>query len=220
MANFWTKAFKWPQKLLSGDGRDELYNDIRNGTGYASVGNPLHGLTAGYKITKAFGDPRRPFKNIKEQIDNPGADTFKEQYDGYRDRGSEAWGEGKYPVFFAAGNYLGGAQGMGSSGSISGGATMGAGEGGTAAAAGGSNAGAYMGAANAGGGLLGAGGQPQQGPPAQFSQPVDVQAQQRRQMMMQQQMQLQALRQKPNKTPEEWAMLQRETKNQGLLGNG
>jgi hypothetical protein len=37
---------------------------------------------------------------------------------------------------------------------------------------------------------------------------------------MQQEMQIQALRQKPNKTMEEWRQLQQLVENQGLLGYG
>lgn len=69
---------------------------------------------------------------------------------------------------------------------------------------------------NAGTGLLGNKNQQQQGAPV--AAPVqDQQAAQRRQIQLMQEMQLQSLRQKPNKTLEEWQQLQMLNKNQGLL---
>ena len=76
------------------------------------------------------------------------------------------------------------------------------------------------GAAKAAGGLLAQGQtQPQSAPQQQMAmQQPDVQAQQASQIRLQQEMELQALRQKPNKTMDEWMQLQKATHNQGLLG--
>lgn len=73
-------------------------------------------------------------------------------------------------------------------------------------------------AAKSGAGLLGSAQQQPQAAPMQQAQPVDVQAQQAARIRMQEQMQLQALRQKPNKTMDEWMQLQKASRNQGLLG--
>lgn len=65
-------------------------------------------------------------------------------------------------------------------------------------------------------GLLNQGQPQQQQAPAQFSpQQKDPRAQQMARMRMEQEMRMQALRQKPNKTLEEWRMLQQQP---GLLG--
>lgn len=105
--------------------------------------------------------------------------------------------------------------GSGMSEAFSGGSAMGAGEtGASGGLLGGSEVGAGL---TTGAGLLQPQEQPQQQPAAQMQAP-DPQAQQRAAMKMQQAMMIQQLRQKPNKTLEEWAMLQRMTENQGLLG--
>lgn len=102
---------------------------------------------------------------------------------------------------------------------FSGGSALGAGETG---ASGGllSNSGTTANAAIAGLGLMQQG-QPQMPPSAMQPSPAvtpDPQAQQRRAAILQQQMQIQQLRQKPNKTPEEWALLKQLTEEGGLLG--
>lgn len=57
-------AFLWPQLLFSGKGRDQLKNDIKYGEGTAKVGNPLHGLTAGYKVHELMS----PTVHINDRI--------------------------------------------------------------------------------------------------------------------------------------------------------
>jgi hypothetical protein len=108
-----------------------------------------------------------------------------------------------------------GAEGMQEA--FSGGSAMGAGETGAGGGLLEGAGGAASQAANLGSGLLQP---PEQPPPPQPMQPMqqDPQAQQRRAALLQQEMQIQALRQKPNKTPEEWAMLKQMSEQRGLLG--
>jgi hypothetical protein len=64
MGSWFQDAILWPQLLLSSDGRDQLKNDIKYGQGTAAVGNPLHGLTAGYKIHELMS----PTVHINDRI--------------------------------------------------------------------------------------------------------------------------------------------------------
>lgn len=193
---------------------DEWKDKVQN----SSVGSPIHGLRAGYEMTK-LGSAHR----LKQGIDriNDGQNPFSSEFirGTANDQGNnvaDAFKE-NWPVlaFWGGGALSNASEGLGEA--FSGGSAFGGGEGG--ATGGGLLAGGEGGAVGAGanyGAQLMQKPQPMQQAPAM--QPKDPQAEQRARMAMLQQMQLQQLRQKPNKTLEEWQMLQQATKNQGLLG--
>ena len=147
-------------------------------------------------------------------------------------QGQTFFGIGDTIAGIYGGSALGSAAGLGEGGStangmqeaFSGGSALGSGEGGAGSGilsgfsgtAGGS-ASTYGNMANAGAGMMSRN-QPQMGQNTVVMQAPDPQAEQRRRIQMLQETQLQQLRQKPNKTMEEWQMLQQATKNQGLLG--
>lgn len=216
MANWFDTAFTWPKLLFSSSGRDRLLDDIKHGEGYAELGSPLHGLTAGYEMTK-LGSAYRG-KQVYDRL-KAGEDPFsrsfignvaQDQYDNISGAFKENW-----PVLaFMGGGYLSD-YGSGLSEAFSGGSALGSGEGG---AAGGLLEGGAGTAAGLGGNMLG--GQQQQQPAQMMAQPNNDQARQRALIQMQNEMQAQALRQKPNKTLEEWEQLRKLTENKGLLGYG
>lgn len=192
-------------------------DDFKERVQKSKFGDPLHGIKAGYEMTK-LGSAHR-FKQSLERL-RGGQNPFSGEFikDTAYDQGhnvQDAWRE-NWPVVTAI---VGGwGSGLMDSGAFSGGSALGAGEGG--AGSGGLLGGGGGAAASAGGnfgGQLLQQGQKQSGTPAQM-QPQDQQAQQAARLRMLQEMQLQQLRHKPNKTLEEWQQLQMATKNQGLLG--
>lgn len=218
-ASFWDMAFLWPKLLRNSEGRKELLNDIKTGEGYGGLGTPLHGLHAGYEARK-LGSAHRLKQSIGRIKDgeNPFSrqfinDTADDQLGNVKDFGKANW-----PVllgFMSAGSAAGGAaQGGNAAGGSS---TAGYTAANPAGWAGYGGSGGSGGLASSGMGLLSKN-QQQQAPGQVVVQESDPQAEQAARMRMLQEMQLQQLRQKPNKTLEEWQQLQMLTRNQGLLG--
>lgn len=154
-------AFLWPKLLFSGDGRDQLKKDIKGGDGTAKMGNPLHGLTAGYKIHEMMSPTVHINDRYHDLQKNGGKfdeDHLKRTRDDNHHYIQDAFKE-NWPVLVAgAGSAAGG---LGSTGGAAGGAT-----GATTGAAGTTGAGLGSGVAglegvtvvgSAGGGGLGAG---------------------------------------------------------------
>lgn len=199
-------AHKWPELLTSSQGRDQLVRDIKHGDGVASMGSPLHGLTAGYSAHRLMS----PTYHIRERIGRlRDGESFlsKEHLEGtksdFRHYGQDAFKE-NWPVLAA---YVGGAN-YGSGGLLDVSAL--------GSSAGGTEAGTAAGALNAGAGLLGGQQQQPASAPAVYMQPQQNDGAARQKMI--QEMELQALRQKPNKTMEEWGRMQQLIESQRLLG--
>lgn len=134
-------AFLWPQLLTSGKGRDQLKNDIKYGEGTAAVGNPLHGLTAGYKLHELMS----PTVHINDRIQDIrkngfGSDHLKWAIDDQNHNLQDAFKE-NLPALLAWG----------------GGSALGVGSGGGGGSAAGAGSAAGGGAAAEGAGLLSAG---------------------------------------------------------------
>lgn len=84
------------------------WEDIKNGEGIAAVGSPLHGISAGIAITRAFGNPVQGFENLRDIINDPSFEVLGDQIQSQIDYSNKAWDQGKYPVFFMVGNYVAG----------------------------------------------------------------------------------------------------------------
>jgi hypothetical protein len=234
-------AHMWPKLLASSSGRDKLLSDIKHGEGVASMGSPLHGLTAGFKAHELMS----PTVHINDRIH----DLRKNGSDGHINRARDDYHhyvqdgfKENWPVIAAfAGGFAGGAGG-GAGGGASGGSAAASGSGGllsagdaaaleaaniSAASAGTSGVSSASGmgmsapasgfnwgqAAQQGLGLLGqASGQGQQQPTAVAPPP-----QQGNNQSLQQQMartrRLQQLRAKPRKTLAEQQELQELMRN-------
>lgn len=236
-------AFMWPQLLLSSDGRDKLKNDIKYGEGVASVGSPLHGLTAGYKLHELMS----PTVHINDRIQNIrkdgfGSDHLKWAVDDQNHNLQDAFKENIPALTAFIGGGAGGAFGGGGSGAAGGagsasgsggllsagdaaameaaGASAGmSGTSGTSAASGmGMSAPAqgvnWGGMAQQGLGLLGqAGAGQQQQQPAAVSPPPQQQQNNSLQQRVAMQKRIQQLRQKPRKTLAEQQELQELMRN-------
>lgn len=128
-------AFMWPQLLTSSEGRDKLKNDIRYGEGVASVGSPLHGLTAGYKLHELMSPTVHINDRIHDLRKNGSSGHFSRSRDDMHHYAQDAFKE-NIPalVGWMGGAALGVGEGAGLLGG--GGAAGGAAGGGGAAAAG------------------------------------------------------------------------------------
>lgn len=216
-------SFLWPRLLTSGEGRDQLKNDIKYGEGVASVGNPLHGLTAGYKLHELMS----PTVHINDRVHDIrkngfGADHLKWAAEDQNHNLQDAFKENLPALLFAAGGYMGGGGGSAAGGSAggasssSGGGLMGMGDItagwesanaanlsttmsdiGAPALGGGTNWSSILGSASQGMGLLGQG---QQQPQVTMSSPPQQKDNTAFQQQLARQKRLQELRRKPRKS--------------------
>lgn len=198
------KIKKNPERLLYGGfGTDPLSAKVLNkatGSNYEPLVDQMGGAYGGHTFSM-FG---KKDGGVYQRAEEAGIDTGA---------GGAAQDLAHVVAGLYAGNYAQG-QAQGLNGSFS----MGPGEssGGSGLLSSGGNASKY---ANFGTGLLQQG-QPQPASaPQAMTQPRDVQAEQAARIKLLQEMQLQSLRQKPNKTLDEWQQLQAATRNQGLLGD-
>jgi hypothetical protein len=231
-------ALLWPSLLTSSDGRDKLKNDIKYGEGVASVGSPLHGLTAGYKLHELMS----PTVHIADRLQNIkkdgfGTDHLKWAVQDQNHNAQDAFKE-NIPALLgwmggaAAG--VGGGTGAGSAASGAGGGILSAGDAaaleaasasagmsgtsgvsaasgmGMAAPAAGFNWGS---AAQQGLGLLGSAGGGQQQQQTAVAPPPQQQPNQSLQQQMARTRRLQQLRMKPRKTLAEQQELQELMRN-------
>ena len=129
-------AFLWPRLLASSDGRSQLKNDIKYGEGVASVGSPLHGLTAGYKLHELMSPTVHINDRIHDLRTNGTSGHFSRARDDLHHYGQDAFKE-NIPALLG---WMGGAAaGIGEGGGILGGSAAGgsaAGSGGVAMSAG------------------------------------------------------------------------------------
>jgi hypothetical protein len=240
-------AHLWPQLLTSSEGRKGLLDDIKNGEGVASMGSPLHGLTAGYRMHELMSPTVHNWDRLQDYRDNGSDGILSRSRDQFHDYTKEAW-DNNWPVAAAflggvaggAGGGAGGGSAAAGGGATGGGAALSAGD---AAALEAANASAAMSgtsgmsassgmgmsapaqgfnwgaAAQQGLGLLGAAGGGQQQQPAAVSAPPPQQNNNETlQRRVAMQRRLQQLRQKPRKTLAEQQELQELMRNsQGLL---
>ena len=151
-------AFLWPRLLTSSEGRDRMKEDIKYGRGVASVGSPLHGLTAGYKLHELMSPTvhnNDRIQNIRK--DGFGSDHLKWAIDDQNHNLQDAFKE-NIPALVG---WLGGAAaGVGEGGGVLGGASGGAEAGAVGGGGGAISAGdaAALEAANASAGMSGTSG--------------------------------------------------------------
>lgn len=236
-------AHLWPRLLTSSSGRDKLLSDIKQGEGVASMGSPLHGLTAGFKAHELMS----PTVHINDRIN----DLRKNGSDGHINRARDDMHryvqdgfKENWPVIAAfGGGLLAGGSGGGAAGGAAGGgsaagggASLSAGDAaalsaaeasaamsGTSGVSAGGGMGMsapaqgfnWMGAAQQGLGLLGSmGGQQQQQQPAAASPPPpQPQKENSLQQRVATQRRIQQLRQKPRKSLAEQQELQELMRN-------
>lgn len=120
----WFKdAHAWPKLLFSGEGRSKLKTDIKTGKGVASMGSPLHGLTAGYKAHNLMSPTVHMNDRVHDLRKNGSDGHINRSRDDMHHYTQDAFKE-NWPVIagFGAGAAAGGGAGAAAGGGAAGGA--------------------------------------------------------------------------------------------------